>query len=134
MLRNLSELRRYVIEARDGEIGRCHDFLFDDRYWAIRYMVADTRKWLPGLKVLISPISLELPDWQGKRFPVKLTREQVKGNPPWKRISPYPGNMKAVFSTTTIGLTTGSDLIPGALMWRLWSCMPRSWSRRPATR
>jgi hypothetical protein len=88
MLRNLSELRRYVIEARDGEIGRCHDFLFDDRYWAIRYMVADTRKWLPGRKVLISPISLESPDWQGKRFPVKLTREQVKGSPPLEEDQP----------------------------------------------
>ena len=88
MLRNLSELRRYVIEARDGEIGRCHDFLFDDRHWTIRYMVADTRKWLPGRKVLISPISLESPDWQGKRFPVKLTREQVKESPPLEEDQP----------------------------------------------
>ena len=48
MLRNLSELRRYVIEARDGEIGRCHDFLFDDRHWTIRYMVADTTQVAAG--------------------------------------------------------------------------------------
>ena len=88
MLSNLSELRHYVIEAIDGEIGRCHDFLFDDRHWTIRYMVADTRKWLPGRKVLISPISLESPDWQGKRFPVKLTREQVKDSPEYNPIAP----------------------------------------------
>jgi hypothetical protein len=45
-------------------------------------MVADTRKWLPGRKVLVSPISLESPDWSGKRFPVKLTRREVKDCPP----------------------------------------------------
>ena len=82
MLHNLDEIRHTVIEAEDGEIGRCNDFLFDDRLWTIRYMVADTRKWLPGRKVLVSPISLASPDWQGKRFPVKLTRDQIKESPP----------------------------------------------------
>jgi len=31
MLRNLSEIIGNVLEAKDGEIGRCKDFLFDDR-------------------------------------------------------------------------------------------------------
>jgi hypothetical protein len=48
MLHSIKELKGYVIAAEDGEIGRCKDFLFDDRHWAIRYMVVDTRKWLPG--------------------------------------------------------------------------------------
>ncbi len=81
MLRSLSDIRRAVLEAEDGEIGRCYDFLFDDMHWTVRYMVADTRKWLPGRKVLVSPISLGQPDWQGDRLPVKLTREQIQRSP-----------------------------------------------------
>ena len=88
MLRAINEIRHYVIKAKDGEIGRCQDFLFDDRHWTIRYMVADTRKWLPGRRVLVSPISLQSPDWQGKRFPVELTREQVKASPPLETDEP----------------------------------------------
>ena len=81
MLRNVSEILNYVLLARDGEIGRCKDFLFDDEKWTIRYMVADTRKWLPGRKVLISPISLGKPDWSTRRFEVELTRRQIEDSP-----------------------------------------------------
>jgi hypothetical protein len=78
MLRRINELMGYVISAEDGEIGRGKDFLFDDRHWAIRYMVADTGKWLPGRKVLVSPIALEKPNWEDQRFPVQLTQEEIK--------------------------------------------------------
>lgn len=88
MYRQISELRNYVLEATDGELGRCKDFLFDDRSWTIRYMVADTRKWLPGRKVLISPVSLGTPDWGRSRFPVNLTQEQVKESPPLEEDQP----------------------------------------------
>jgi hypothetical protein len=82
MLRSVNEIINYVIEAEDGEIGRCKDFLFDDLHWAIGYMVADTRKGLPGRKVLVSPIALGEPDWQSGRFPVMLTRRQIEESPP----------------------------------------------------
>lgn len=81
MLRSANELRGYVLQAQDGEIGRSKDFLFDDQAWTIRYLVADTARWLPGRKVLISPISLETPDWATHRFPVKLTRSQIQSAP-----------------------------------------------------
>jgi hypothetical protein len=81
MLRSADEMMGYILEAKDDEIGRCRDFLFDDQYWTVRYMVADTHKWLPGRKVLISPISLGQPDWVSRRFPVDLTREEVKNSP-----------------------------------------------------
>jgi hypothetical protein len=88
MLRRLDEIRRYTIDAEDGEIGRCHDFLFDDRQWTIRYMVADTRKWLPGRKVLVSPISLGFPGLVDNHIPVRLTREQIKQSPPLEADQP----------------------------------------------
>jgi hypothetical protein len=82
VLRSVKELRNYVLAAEDGEIGRCDDFLFDDIHWTIRYMVADTRKWLPGRKVLVSPIALGEANWASQRMEVKLTKQQVKGSPP----------------------------------------------------
>ncbi|MCJ7685043.1 MAG: PRC-barrel domain-containing protein [Desulfobacteraceae bacterium] len=81
MLRSVKEIYNYVLEAEDGEIGRCKDFLFDDRFWTVRYMVADTGKWLPGRKVLISPVSLGEPDWNSRLFQVKLTKEQIENSP-----------------------------------------------------
>jgi len=32
MLLSVKKLRNYVLQAEDGEIGRCKDFLFDDFY------------------------------------------------------------------------------------------------------
>ncbi|MGB5986134.1 MAG: PRC-barrel domain-containing protein [Desulfobacterales bacterium] len=81
MLRSISELLNYQLLAKDGEIGRCKDFLFDDRQWGIRYMVADTSRWLPGRKVLISPLSLGAPQWTQSLLPVQLTKEQIKESP-----------------------------------------------------
>ena len=81
MLRSVNEIKNYVLAAIDGDIGRCKDFLFDDAQWIIRYMVADTRKWLPGRNVLISPESLAQPDWFRKRFPLPLYRQEIKESP-----------------------------------------------------
>ncbi len=82
MLRSAAEMMGYILVAEDGTIGQCKDLLFDERWWTIRYMVADTGKWLPGRKVLISPISLGEPDWAARMLPVKLTTEQIKNSPP----------------------------------------------------
>jgi sporulation protein YlmC with PRC-barrel domain len=82
MLRSIRELKGYKLDARDGEIGHCKDFLFDDQEWTVRYMVADTGKWISDRKVLISPISLGDPDWGSERFPVNLRKEQVENAPP----------------------------------------------------
>lgn len=69
------------MKATDGEIGRSKDFLFDEDHWTVRYMVADTGKWLPGRKVLISPMSLGEPDWASKALPVALTKKEVEEAP-----------------------------------------------------
>lgn len=82
MLRSLTEIKRFQLQGIDEEIGRCKDFLFDDKFWVIRYMVADTNKWLPGgRKVLISPISLGEPDWQQHKFSINLSRNGIKNSP-----------------------------------------------------
>ncbi len=98
MLRNASAVSNYVLLARDGEIGRCKDFLFDDKKWAIRYMVADTGKWLPGRKVLISPMMLGEPDWATRRFQVELTRQQVENSPPLEIDAPVSRQYEILYS------------------------------------
>jgi hypothetical protein len=81
MLRNVKGLRGYAIRATDGVIGDVDDFYFDDEDWAIRYLVVDTGTWLPGRKVLISPIAIGHPDWMGQLLPVSLTKSQVEHSP-----------------------------------------------------
>ncbi len=80
MLRSSHNLMEIVLQAEDGEIGRCKDFLVDENSWIVRYMVADTRKWLPGRKVLIPPDALGTPDWDLNHIPVQMTREQINPN------------------------------------------------------
>lgn len=81
MLRSAKSLKGFAIGAKDGDIGEAYDFIFDDKNWTVRYVVADTQRWLPGRKVLISPIIVGQADWEGKRLPVLLTQEQVKTVP-----------------------------------------------------
>lgn len=81
MLRSLESVIGYDIQATDDLIGKVKDFLFDDQAWVIRYMVADTGRWLPGRKVLIIPAALDQPSWENYALPVKLTRQQVEESP-----------------------------------------------------
>jgi hypothetical protein len=67
--------------ASDGEIGHVKDYYFDDRQWAVRYLVADTGTWLPGRQVLISPHSLGRLDQEGRVLRVNLTRKQIEDSP-----------------------------------------------------
>lgn len=81
MLRSTKELRGYTIRAIDGDIGKVHEFYFDDLAWIVRYLVVDTGKWLPGRKVLLWPGVLGQPDWETQSLPVGLTKEQVEYSP-----------------------------------------------------
>ena len=58
MLVKANALKGYSLKGLDGDIGSAREFFFDDRYWAVRYLVANTASWLSDRKVLISPYSL----------------------------------------------------------------------------
>jgi hypothetical protein len=89
MLRQLNDAMGYVLAASDGDIGRCVDFLIDDgpctckgeQVWAVRYMIADTGRWLADRKVLVSPTFLGEADWRKQRLEVKLTRDVIRDAP-----------------------------------------------------
>ncbi len=82
MLVTSTELTSYRLAAIDGTFGSCNDFLFDEERWALRYMVADTRRWLLGRKVLVSPIALQAPRRDERELSVALTRPQIESAPP----------------------------------------------------
>lgn len=98
MLRSVKDLRGYVLNAQDGEIGKCSDFLFDDKHWGVRYLVADTMKWLPGRKVLISPISIGDADGLSRRLSVGLTKAQIKDSPPLDSDAPVSRQYEIAFN------------------------------------
>ena len=81
MLRSARDILGYSLKALDGEIGKSKDFLFDDQYWTVRYLVADTGQWLTGKRVLISPIAIEQPDQETHLFPVNLVKQQIEDAP-----------------------------------------------------
>lgn len=81
MLTKLMNVIGFRIEATDGAIGEVHDFYFDEETWTIRYLVADTGRWLPGKRVLIAPDAFDELNWAVGRFPVKLTQDQVRNSP-----------------------------------------------------
>lgn len=77
----VSKLTGYSIGAKDGDIGKVDDLLFDDKLWTVRYLVADTSKWLPGRRVVISPLALGRVESDEKTVSVALTKEQVENSP-----------------------------------------------------
>jgi len=80
MLRLFSKLRGSTIGATDGELGKLVDLYFDYASWAVRYLVVDTGRWLPGRQVLISPAAADELD-EAHVLPVALTQEQVRKSP-----------------------------------------------------
>jgi hypothetical protein len=81
MILNTKELYGHKLAASDGEFGHVKDFLFDDKTWVIRYLVADTGSWLPGRLVLLSPHSFIRWDQEAKTLQVSLSRKQIEDSP-----------------------------------------------------
>jgi hypothetical protein len=87
-LRSTKEVMGYHIQVTDGEIGHVEDFLVEDENWAIHYMVVDTRNWLPGRKVLVSPEWITQLNWADGKVTVNLTQEAVKESPEYYPTEP----------------------------------------------
>ncbi|WP_249870029.1 PRC-barrel domain-containing protein [Oceanobacillus saliphilus] len=81
MLFYTSELKKYNIHATDGELGKIRDLYFDENTWAIRYASIDTRKWLPGRKVLLSPSSFIRINEGDEKLEVEYDKETVRNSP-----------------------------------------------------
>ena len=83
-LRSLAEVTGYRIEAADGDIGHIDDFLFDDETWMLRYLVVDTRDWLPGRRVVVAPDWVERVSWTERKVFVDLSKGAVNDSPEYR--------------------------------------------------
>lgn len=81
MLRRMNEMVKVPIRTTDGHQGRARDVLFDDASFTVRYLVADTRRWLAGRRVLLSPASFRPPVWVSGEFRVNLSKEDIEAGP-----------------------------------------------------
>jgi hypothetical protein len=80
-LRSTDEVMGYHVHAQNGEIGHVEDFLYDDKDWAIRYLVVDTRNWWPGKRVLIPPSWIGEIRWEDRMVDADVTREDIRQAP-----------------------------------------------------
>lgn len=87
-LRSIKEVTGYHIVALDDKIGHVVDFIVDDETWVIRYMVVDTRNWLPGKKVLVAPTWIEKVVWAEEIVYVNLYRETIESSPAYNPSTP----------------------------------------------
>jgi hypothetical protein len=119
MLRSIKDLCGYRVQATDGELGKVREFLFDDEYWMLRYMVADTGHWLADRKVLISPFAFDEPDWHSRKFPVRLTRRQIETSPGVESAMPVSRQKEAALHrhygwSPYWGVTSFGESVPSA--------------------
>jgi hypothetical protein len=81
MLSKVKSLEGYKLHSLDGEMGKARDFYFDDHYWTIRYLIADTGNWLTERQVLISPHALLGVNKEERYIAINLTKKQIEDSP-----------------------------------------------------
>lgn len=81
MLCTVKSLKGDKLDCLDGVIGEVKEFYFDDQYWTVRYLVADTGTWLENRKVLISPYALMGVRIGDNKIAVELSRKQIENSP-----------------------------------------------------
>ncbi|HSB78819.1 MAG TPA: PRC-barrel domain-containing protein [Candidatus Methylomirabilis sp.] len=117
MLRHVKDLQCYTIHAIDGDIGRVHEFYFDDQRWVVRYIVVTTSPWLPRRRVLIPAPSLVSVDGKRRQLQVTLRKDQVATSPSFDTEKPvsrqHEGELYWRYGFTgvplPIGLRRGGD-------------------------
>ena len=95
-LRSAREVEGYHIHATDGEIGHVEDFMLDDENWTIRYIVVDTRNWLPGRKVLVAPSWADGIDWAERLVLMNVNRDKIEQSPEYDPSAPVSRDYESV--------------------------------------
>ena len=91
-LRSSNQLRGYHLQTANGQLGHIDDFIVDETIWAYRYVVIDTRNWLPGKEVLLSPQWINAISWEETKLFTDLTLEKIKNAPPYDSRKPIDRN------------------------------------------
>ena len=82
-LRSSDDVKGYHISARNSKFGHVEDLVVEHPGWIMRYLVVDTRNWLPGRNILLSPAWVEEIDWLNNAVSIDLPREAIQNAPPY---------------------------------------------------
>jgi hypothetical protein len=80
-LRSAKAIIGYHIQTADEVIGHVTDFMMDDKEWTIQQVIVDTRHWLSGKRVMISPNHINQISWDESKLYVDLTNEALLESP-----------------------------------------------------
>ena len=92
-LRSTKMLTGLHLHCTDGQLGHVEDFIIDDQQWSIRELVADTRNWWPGKRVLIEPTLIEAIYWEDREVRLSLRRDEVEHRPAYEHHAPTESSM-----------------------------------------
>ena len=81
MLRSIKSIIDYNLLAKDGEFGKCKNFLFEDDNLAVRYLEANAGNWLLGRLVLLAPASIKVIKDEEGQIEMSLSKEEIKNSP-----------------------------------------------------
>jgi sporulation protein YlmC with PRC-barrel domain len=129
MLIAAKALKGYRLKSLDGDIGSAREFYFDDRYWTIRYLVADTGGWLAGRHVLLSPYALASVNPDLNEVVVDLKKKQIEGSPSLTSDKP----VSRQFEDSYYGYYGWPNYWTGPRSWGTYSYVNRgreTWSER----
>ena len=121
MLNKAKTMKGYKLDSLDGEIGKVEEFYFDDRHWAIRYLVANTGTWLMDRQVLISPYALADVLKGEQLIAVNLTKKQIEDSPSLNSHKP----VSRQFEESYFGYFGWPMYWAGPYMWGAYPYIPR---------
>lgn len=76
-----SQLKHFCLRARDGEVGKLKDMLFDDLSWGLRYYVVNSGGIIDKNEVLISPLAVRNINYQEQIIDLNLSCKQIEASP-----------------------------------------------------
>jgi uncharacterized protein YrrD len=80
-LRSSARVEGYSVLANRGEIGKVADFIFDDRTWAIRYLVVNTGRFFGGKQVLLAPRWTKEISWKRQQMYIDMENSKIEDAP-----------------------------------------------------
>jgi hypothetical protein len=90
-LRSTGIVGQYRVAALDGELGTVDDLIADDNGWVIRYLVVDAGAWLPGRKIVLSPLWINRVSWSSDAIMADVPRQVIRDAPPYDPSRPITG-------------------------------------------
>ena len=129
MLIKAKTLQGYKLQSLDGDIGKVREFYFDDTYWTIRYLVADTGNWLTGRQVLIAPYALGAVSEDEQYLSIELTRKQIEESPDLTTDKP----VSKQFENAYYGYYGWPTYWDGPYLWGSYPAIPhdrKDWLRK----